>query len=159
MLVDDATLDWLAALRAALVGDATLAALVGTDPVSGAVKIFNRPPAHVALPYISFGDTAQREFSTSDSYGQEIIVDIHCWAMRQSDGNQSPATATARAMLARVEAVVHMQPDLSGDRPALTIPGRNLLLAQVAERSQLALDPDGEMNHAFLTVVALIGHG
>src|SRR5260370_26743598 len=87
MIVDDATLDWLTALRAALVADATLAALVGTDPASGATKIFSRPPAHVALPYVSFGDTSQRAFSTSDSYGQEIVVDVHCWAMRQNDGN------------------------------------------------------------------------
>lgn len=159
MIVDDATLDWLTALRAALVADATLAALVGTDPVSGATKIFSRPPAHVGLPYVSFGDTSQRAFSTSDSYGQEIIVDVHCWAMRQNDGNQSPATGTARRMMARVEAIVHMQPDRSGDRPSLTIPGRNLLIAQILERSQLALDPDGETNHAFLTISALIGHG
>ncbi|MBV9245635.1 MAG: DUF3168 domain-containing protein [Methylobacteriaceae bacterium] len=159
MIVDDATLDWLAALRAHLVADAALASIVGTDPASGAVKIFNRPPGHTALPYISFGDTAQRAFSTSDSYGQEILVDVHCWAMRQSDGNQSSATATARQMMARVEAVVHMQPDLSGDRPALTIAGRNLLLAQVVERSQLVLDPDGETNHGYLRIAALIGHG
>ena len=103
--------------------------------------------------------TSQRAFSTSDSYGQEIIVDVHCWAMRQNDGNQSPATGTARRMMARIEAVVHMQPDRSGDRPALTIPGRNLLIAQVVERSQLALDADGETNHAYLTISALIGHG
>ena len=51
------------------------------------------------------------------------------------------------------------QPDRSGDRPALTIPGRNLLIAQVVERSQLALDADGETNHAYLTISALIGHG
>jgi hypothetical protein len=158
MIVDDATLDWLAALRAALVADAQLAALVGTDEASGAVKIFNRPPAHAALPYVSFGDTSERAFSTSDSYGQEIIVDVHCWAMRQSDGNQSPATATARQMMGRVEAVVHMQPDLSGDRPALTVAGRNLILAQVVERSQLVLDADGETNHGFVRVSALIAH-
>ncbi len=159
MLIDDATFDWQAALRSALAADAALAALVGIDPMSGATKVFNRPPAHVALPYVSFGDTSQRAFSTSDSYGQEILTDVHCWAMRQSDGNQSPSTATARQMLARIEAIVHMQPDFSGDRAPLTVPGRNLLVAQVVERSQLVLDPDGETNHGFLTVAALIGHG
>lgn len=159
MTIDDATLDWLAALRAALVADFQLASLVGTDPASGAVKIFNRPPAHVAMPFVAFGDTAQRAYSTSEAYGQEILVDIHCWASRQSDGNQSPATAPLRRMLARIEAVVHMQPDRTGDRPLLAIPGRNLILAQVSARSQLLLEPDGETNHAFLAVAALIGLG
>lgn len=159
MIIDDATLDWLAALRAALVADTQLAALVGIDPASGAPKIFNRPPAHVAMPFIAFGDTAQRAFSTSEAYGQEILVDVHCWASRQADGNQSPATGPLRRMLARVEAVVHMQPDRSGDRPLLSIPGRNLIVAQVSQRSQLLLEPDGETNHASLTVATLIGLG
>lgn len=159
MMVDDATLDWLAALRAALVADTVLAGLVGTDPASGAVKIFSRPPPFAALPLVAFGDTAQRDLSTSDGYGQEILTEVHCWASRQADGNQSPATGTLRRMMARVEAVVHMQPDRSGDRPNLTVPGRNLILAQVTGRSQLALEPDGETNHASLTVAALIGLG
>lgn len=157
MIVSDATPDWLQALRTALVADATLAGLLGTDPASGATKVFGRPPLHVAMPFVSLGDTSQRLFSTSESYGQEIEVAIHCWAGRQADGNLSPATGLLRQIMARVEAVVHLQPDRSGDRPCLAIPGRNLILSLVTARSQLVLDPDGETNHGTLTVAALIG--
>lgn len=159
MVVDDATFDWLAALRAALAADPALASLVGTDAASGAVKIFSRPPPYATLPLVAFGDTAQRARSTSDCYGQEILTAVHCWASRQADGNGSPESGTLRRMMARVEAVVHMQPDRSGERPVLTVPGRNLILAQVTDRSQLVLELDGETNHAILTVAALIGLG
>jgi hypothetical protein len=158
MIVNDATTALLTAIRAALVADATLAGIVGTDTRSGAVKVFSRPPAHIAMPFVTFGDTSQREFSTSDTYGQEIIVDVHCWAMRQADGNQSPATGTARQMMGRIETLLHMQPDTSGDRPTITVAGFNLIIAVVTGRSQLMLDPDGETNHGFVTVSARIGH-
>lgn len=156
MIVSDATTDVLTAVRVALVADSALAAIVGTD-ATGAARIYTRPPAHEPMPYVIIGDVSTLDDSTSDTYGQHLIVDIGCWD-KQTIG-MSPSQAKIRQMMARVIACFHMQPDRSGDRATWTIPGRNLIVARVTGTPQIALQPDGVSNHGIVTLDVQVGHG
>jgi hypothetical protein len=155
MIVSDATTDVQAAIRAALVADAALLAIIGSD-ASGAKKVYSRPPQHVAMPYVIIGDASSLDDSTSDTYGQHIIFDIGCWD--QSAVVQTPSSSNLRQMMARVIALFHMQPDASGQRVLWTVPARNLIVARVTGTPQIVLQPDGYSNHGIVTLDVYIGH-
>jgi hypothetical protein len=155
MIVSDATTDVLTAIRATLIADAALAAIVGMD-ASGAVKVYSRPPQHETMPYVVIGDVSTLDDSTSDSFGQHILLDIGCWD--QPTTGQSPSAGKVRQMMARVVALLHMQPDNSGQRARWTIPGRNLVVARVTGSPQILLQPDGISNHGIVTLDVQIGH-
>lgn len=149
----DATSDWLAALRAALVGDSQLATLVGTDG-GGNVKVYARPPAEVPLPFVTIGDASWGDWSTSDTAGQEIRHDVECWDQQQISGNESPSAARVRQIADRVRAICHRE-DL-GYVP-FAVSGRNLVLVQ-AIAGRLQLEQDGMTNRAVVTLRVLIGN-
>lgn len=155
MIVSDALTDVMTAIRTALAADAALVAIVGHD-ASGAVKVYARPPQHEAMPYVIVGDASTLDDSTSDTFGQTFIFDIGCWD--QPTVGMSPSHANIRAMMARVSALFHMQPDQSGDRAQWSIAGRNLIVSRVTGAQAIQLQPDGITNQGIVTLNVLVGH-
>ena len=64
------------AVRAALVADAPLLALLG------GAKIYDEAPRDALTPYVTFGDALARELSTSLYPGLEQVLVLHVWSMQ-----------------------------------------------------------------------------
>ena len=64
------------AVRAALIADAPLLALLG------GAKIFDEAPRDALTPYVTFGDALARELSTSLYPGLEQVLVLHVWSMQ-----------------------------------------------------------------------------
>lgn len=62
------------AVRAALAGDATLLALLG------GAKVFEEAPRGAPPPWITFGETASRDWSTSSDRGCDQRLALHVWS-------------------------------------------------------------------------------
>lgn len=135
----DATVALMAALRARLLADGELPAITG--------KIFDRPPANEATPYLTIGETSYEDWSTSDTDGQNIRVDIGVW---QEPAGADPDTRVVRALMGHVRRIVHLAP--------LDLGAHNLVLVRVERAVGPMLDPDGYTLHGVVTVRALTGH-
>jgi len=65
-------------------------AALGADPaltgVLGANRIFDRAPANVAFPYITFGRTSVYDWSTGTEKGTEQLFTLHIWS--KAKGNK-----------------------------------------------------------------------
>ncbi len=68
-----AAADLQKALFTALSGDAQLSALIGD-------KVFDRAPADVAFPYLTFGRTSVFDWSTGTDSGTEQLFTLHIWS-------------------------------------------------------------------------------
>ncbi len=69
-----ASLALQAAIFSALTADVELTALVG------APRIFDDVPPGTPYPYITFGQTSERDWSTSTEPGSEHTVTLHVWS-------------------------------------------------------------------------------
>jgi hypothetical protein len=65
-------------------------AALGADPALlgalGANRIFDRAPANVAFPYITFGRTSVYDWSTGTEKGTEQLFTLHIWS--KAKGNK-----------------------------------------------------------------------
>jgi hypothetical protein len=61
------------AVYAALVADATLAALVGD-------RVFDAPPRAAAFPYVTLGEARATDWSTGTESGSEHRLVVHVWS-------------------------------------------------------------------------------
>ena len=64
-----------ASVRAALLADALLAAMVDT-------RIYDGPPRAAAMPYVSFGEVRLRDWSTGSDYGVEHVLTLDIWSLQ-----------------------------------------------------------------------------
>ncbi len=62
-----------AAVRAALVADATLTAALGGE------RIYDAPPRSAATPYVTFADAQWRDWSTFSDKGGEQMFTLDIW--------------------------------------------------------------------------------
>ena len=62
------------ALFSALSSDGTLLSLLG------GAKIFDDVPQETALPYVTFGQTSSRDWSTGTEEGEEHVMTLHVWS-------------------------------------------------------------------------------
>lgn len=62
------------AVFSALSSDGTLLSLLG------GAKIFDDVPQETALPYVTFGQTSSRDWSTGTEEGEEHIMTLHVWS-------------------------------------------------------------------------------
>lgn len=113
------------ALHAALLADTTLTALLGGD------KVYDHVSRSRSYPYITFGQSTQRDWSTGTETGSEHAVTLHVWS--QDGGRQE-----AGAILDAVRTALHDQP--------LAVNGHRLVNLRV-EASDIRRDPDGETFH------------
>jgi Protein of unknown function (DUF3168) len=66
------------AIFSSLSGDTALVALLGS------ARIFDRAPANVAFPYITFGRTSIYDWSTGTESGTEQLFTLHIWSKAKS---------------------------------------------------------------------------
>lgn len=93
----DPTYYTLKAVRAALLADPVIAGYVGT-------RIYEQPPQQALTPYIVLGATTSGDFSTADTDGEDVLVEIHCW---EEPDTQSPNTRLPREIVKRIREVLH----------------------------------------------------
>lgn len=136
----DRTLDVMTAVRTKLLADAAVTALV-------VARIYDTAPEDVTGPYMTIGSVGYRDFSTSNSEGQDINLDIHCWDI-PADRKNNKDTAKVRSLMASVRRLFH---DV-----ALSVPGYNVIVCRVSGGMPVIADAD-EI-HGVVSLRVLIGH-
>jgi Protein of unknown function (DUF3168) len=63
------------AIRTALLGDSSLAALIGSPP-----RVYDRVPDGTALPYAVFGEWSVTQNDTDDSRIDSHVIEIEIWS-------------------------------------------------------------------------------
>lgn len=128
-------------MRAALVADSYLnSILVG-------MKVVDDAPASHATPYVSI-DTHSNDWSTSDTDGQEILLDLNVWTQAAS---QTPETGLGRDIMAALRRVLHTA-ILSPAAPFHSV------LIRVENMIGPYRDPDGTTLHGVVSIRALADH-
>ena len=102
----DPTYYALKAVRASLLADSTLSGLVGT-------RIYDRAPQLTSTPFIAVGATSASDWSTADTDGEEVIIEIRYW---EEPDTQSPETRLSRQIVQRVREILHFS-TLTTDTP------------------------------------------
>lgn len=108
-----------------LVDDALLTGLLGGP------KIYDRVPRQAGFPYVTFGQSVTRDWSTGGADGQEHVVTLHVWS--RGGGKQE-----THAILDRVRDLLHDQ--------ALPLTDHRLVNLR-HEFGEARQDADGETYH------------
>jgi hypothetical protein len=117
------------AVVSALTADADLTALTGNTP-----RIFDDVPPATPYPYLSIGQTLDRDWSTGTETGGEHTLTLHVWS-------QLPGRREAHLIAARVRAILH--------DAALALTGHRLINLR-HEFSDARRDPGGDTYHALI---------
>ena len=121
------------AVYRALVGDGKVTELLGGE------RIYDHVPRGAAFPYVTFGQSVERDWSTGSDAGSEHILTLHVWS-------QTAGRKQAEAILAAMRAALH-------DR-ALALSGYRLINLR-HEFSDARRDPDGETVHGIMRLRAV----
>jgi len=116
------------AVFAALSADATLTGLIGAG------RIHDDAPQQAAFPYLTFGQSTVRDWSTVTEEGAEHALTFHVWS--RAAGKQE-----AHAIMRVVRRVLHDQ--------FLTLEDHRLINLR-HELSETSRDPDGETVHGLI---------
>ena len=110
---------------AALAADATLLGLLG------GARVYDDVPQGAGFPYLTFGHSTARDWSTGSDDGHEHVLTLHVWS-------QERGQKQAHAIMDAVRTALHDQPlGLSGHR----------LVNLRHEFSEARRDPDGALVH------------
>ena len=112
----------------ALSGDATLIGLLG------GASIFDRVPQDAGFPYVTLGQTLDRDWSTGSEDGREHILTFHVFS-------RSGGTKQTQAVIAAIDDALKAAP--------IAIPGHALVNLRF-EFADARRDPDGETMHGIL---------
>jgi hypothetical protein len=112
-------------IHIALTADATLASQLG------GARIYDDVPDNASFPYITFGQTSLRDWSTGSDEAHEHAITLHVWS--QANGREE-----ALRIMDTVKSVLHDQP--------LTLSGHRLINLR-HEFSGTRRNPDGETVH------------
>lgn len=124
-------------IHARLTADAALLGLIGGP------RVFDDVPRGAAFPYVTFGLTSEKDWSTGTEDGTEHIVTLHVWsrgAGRHEAGN----------ILAAIRGALHDQ--------ALALAGHRLVNLR-QEFADVRRDPDGETFHGIVRLRAVTEAG
>lgn len=116
------------AVYAALANDAPLVALLG------GARVYDVVPTRAEFPYVTFAQTAERDWSTGDEAGGEHALTLHVW----SRGGGRKETL---AIVAAAREVLH--------EAALSLAGFRLINLR-HEVSEVRRDGDGETYHGIV---------
>lgn len=108
-----------------------LATDAGVVGLLGGPRVYDDVPVRAEFPYISFGQTTERDWSTGGEEGSEHIVTLHVWS--RAHGRKE-----ADEILAAARSVLHDAP--------LPLSGHHLVNLR-HEFSDARRDPDGETYH------------
>jgi hypothetical protein len=111
-----------------LTGDAPLLALLG------APRLYDDVPQRADFPYLTFGQTLARDWSTGTEDGNEHIFTLHVWS-------QARGKKEAHEIMGALRTALHDQ--------SLTLPGHRLINLR-HEHSEARRDPDGETIHGIV---------
>ena len=114
-----------AAIFSKLTADAPVLAALG------GARIYDEVPTRAEFPYLTFGQSTERDWSTATDLGHEHIFTLHVWS-------RARGRKEADVALAAVEAALHDQ--------ALTLAGHRLINLR-HEFSDARREPDGETYH------------
>jgi len=110
---------------------AKLASDTATVAALGGPHIYDDVPPRAEFPFLTFGQSTERDWSTGSDEGNEHLVTLHVWSRGRGRKEAETAIAAARAAL-------HDQ--------ALTLSGHRLINLR-HEYSEARRDSDGETFH------------
>ncbi len=113
---------------AALAADATLVALLGGP------RVYDDVPQASAFPYLTFGHSLVRDWSTGSEDGSEHVVTLHVWS-------QEKGKKEAHEIMGAVRTALHDQ--------ALSLAGHRLVNLR-HELSEARREPDGDTTHGIV---------
>lgn len=118
-----------AAVLAALAADADLIARLGTPP-----RIYDDVPPRPAYPYVTFGQSSDRDWSTGSDAGTEHTLTLHVWS-------KAAGRKETQAITAAIRSALH--------DTALTLVEHRLVNLRL-EHAEARRDPDGETIHGLV---------
>jgi hypothetical protein len=110
---------------------ATLTADTPLVTLLGGARVYDDVPQGAAFPYLTFGQSTARDWSTGSDDGNEHILTLHVWS--QANGKRQ-----ANEIMGAIRTALHDQP--------LTLTGHRLINLR-HEFSEARRDPDGETTH------------
>ncbi|KAB2910820.1 MAG: DUF3168 domain-containing protein [Hyphomicrobiaceae bacterium] len=113
---------------ARLSADATLLGLLG------GARIYDDVPQAADFPYLTFGQSTVRDWSTATEAGDEHILTLHVWS-------QAKGRREAHEIMGAVRTALHDQ--------GLSLAGHRLVNMR-HEFSEARRDPDGETYHGIV---------
>jgi hypothetical protein len=122
-----------AAIYARLTADSAVVATLGGP------RVYDDVPRSAAYPYLTFGQTAVRDWSTGGEEGDEHIVTLHVWS-------KAAGRRQAQDIIAAVRAALHDQD--------LPLAGHRLVNLR-HEFSEARREPDGERFHGIVRLRAV----
>lgn len=81
------------AIHSALIADPALTALLGGQ------RLFDHVPRGTPFPYITFGQTTERDWSTGGGEGGEHVVTLHVWSQARGRRQIQTIAAAVRALM------------------------------------------------------------
>lgn len=117
----------------ALSADTAVVALLG------GAKIYDDVPRGTGLPYITFGQSTLRDWSTGTEPGFEHLITLHVWS--RVNGERE-----VHALIEAIRACLHDTP--------LTVASHRLVNLRF-EFSDTVRDPDGETSHGIVRYRAI----
>lgn len=105
----------------------------------GSARIYDDVPRGAEFPYVTFGETTLRDWSTGGEEGSEHIVTLHVWS-------HAAGRREAQAVMGAVRTALHDQP--------LSLAGHRLVNLR-HEFSDARRDPDGETYHGIVRLRAV----
>jgi hypothetical protein len=108
-----------------------LTADAGMLAALGGPRVYDEVPVRGEFPYLTFGQTTERDWSTGTDPGHEHIFTLHVWSRARGRKETDDVMAAAKAAL-------HDQ--------ALTLTGHRLVNLR-HEFSDARREPDGETYH------------
>ena len=124
-----ASLALQSAVVAALSSTADLSALTG-----GAPRVFDSVPPGTPYPYVTMGQSIERDWSTSTEDGREHTITLHVWS-------RAPGRREVHLAAATIRAALHLAP--------LTLAGFRLISLR-HQFSEARREPDGETYRAIV---------
>ena len=116
------------AVFAALEADAALTSLIGAG------RIHDDAPQTTSFPYITFGTTPSRDWSTGTDTGAEHVLTLHVWS-------RAAGKKEAQAIMRLLREALHDEPLVIEDHRLINL--RH-------EFSDTSRDPDGETVHGIV---------
>ena len=136
----DATIALMTAVRAALLADSALLALLATS-----ASVYDVAPENAQTPFIAIGVNSYQDWSTVSTDGQLVTLNIDCWDESRS---HYPETTRCRMMMRHCRRILHYA------RLTPPAPYRSVLMV-VANRVGPLFDPDGISIHGILQLQTL----
>jgi len=115
-------------IYAALVNDTPIVSLLG------GTRVYDDVPQGAAFPYLTFGQSTLRDWSTGSDDGDEHLLTLHVWS-------RSAGRKQTHEIMSALREALH-------DRP-LTLDGHRLISIR-HEFSEARRDPDGDTYHGIV---------